>query len=194
MEKFTPLAKILHCRRQWREWQIPPLGYDSSGGGGDVKEDYIDVVMWCQCRWYCWRHDCPQHLKAAMYLIPRSLTGAGPRSRSSFNLYNIIIAFLIIVIIIIVIVTVAIICCLCRGLCFYTLITTNTLGKFCWQSWGCRCWRGCQGWGWQGWATPSRRPRSSWGSAPSPVAPQMVLLSINIQIKSSTSALWRRSL
>ena len=25
MEKFTPLAKILHCRRQWREWQIPPL-------------------------------------------------------------------------------------------------------------------------------------------------------------------------
>ena len=25
MEKFTPLAKILHCRRQWRHWQIPPL-------------------------------------------------------------------------------------------------------------------------------------------------------------------------
>ena len=25
LEKFTPLAKILHCRRQWREWQIPPL-------------------------------------------------------------------------------------------------------------------------------------------------------------------------
>ena len=25
MEKFTPLAKILHCRRQWRQWQIPPL-------------------------------------------------------------------------------------------------------------------------------------------------------------------------
>ena len=25
MEKFTPLAKTLHCRRQWREWQIPPL-------------------------------------------------------------------------------------------------------------------------------------------------------------------------
>ena len=26
MEKFTPLAKILHCRRHWRHGQIPPLG------------------------------------------------------------------------------------------------------------------------------------------------------------------------
>ena len=25
MEKFTPLAKNLHCRRHWRQWQIPPL-------------------------------------------------------------------------------------------------------------------------------------------------------------------------
>ena len=25
MEKFTQLAKILHCRRQWRHGQIPPL-------------------------------------------------------------------------------------------------------------------------------------------------------------------------
>ena len=25
MEKFTPLAKILHCHRQWRHGQIPPL-------------------------------------------------------------------------------------------------------------------------------------------------------------------------
>ena len=25
MEKFTQLAKILHCRRHWRHWQIPPL-------------------------------------------------------------------------------------------------------------------------------------------------------------------------
>ena len=24
MEKFTPLAKILHCRRHWRDGQIPP--------------------------------------------------------------------------------------------------------------------------------------------------------------------------
>ena len=27
MEKFTPLAKILHCRRQSRHGQIPPLGF-----------------------------------------------------------------------------------------------------------------------------------------------------------------------
>ena len=25
MEIFTPLATILHCRRQWRQWQISPL-------------------------------------------------------------------------------------------------------------------------------------------------------------------------
>ena len=25
MEKFTPLAKNLHCRRHWGHWQIPPL-------------------------------------------------------------------------------------------------------------------------------------------------------------------------
>ena len=25
MKKFTLLAKILHCRRQWRQWQISPL-------------------------------------------------------------------------------------------------------------------------------------------------------------------------
>ena len=25
MEKFTPLAKILYCRRQWRHWQISTL-------------------------------------------------------------------------------------------------------------------------------------------------------------------------
>ena len=25
MTKFTLLAKILHCCRQWRQWQIPPL-------------------------------------------------------------------------------------------------------------------------------------------------------------------------
>ena len=29
MEKFTPLAKILHCRRQWRHGQIPPLSFFS---------------------------------------------------------------------------------------------------------------------------------------------------------------------
>ena len=29
-ERFTPLAKILHCHRQWRDGQIPPL----QGGSG----------------------------------------------------------------------------------------------------------------------------------------------------------------
>ena len=33
MEKFTPLAKILHCRRHWRHWQIPPLIYQSKSCG-----------------------------------------------------------------------------------------------------------------------------------------------------------------
>ena len=27
LEKFTTLVKILHCRRQWRHWQISPLGH-----------------------------------------------------------------------------------------------------------------------------------------------------------------------
>ena len=33
IEKFTPLAKILHCRRHWRHWrhwQIPPLSIPTS--------------------------------------------------------------------------------------------------------------------------------------------------------------------
>ena len=32
MEKFTPLAKILHCRRHWRHWQISPLARKCCGG------------------------------------------------------------------------------------------------------------------------------------------------------------------
>ena len=31
LEKFTPLAKLLRCRRQWREWQISPLARDVVG-------------------------------------------------------------------------------------------------------------------------------------------------------------------
>ena len=30
MEKFTLLAKILNCRRHWRDGQIPPMSYMSS--------------------------------------------------------------------------------------------------------------------------------------------------------------------
>ena len=143
-----------------------------------VRSRRIILTLPCWCCYGSWRkiisicQYCPQHV----HLIPRSVTGAGPRSRSSFNLHIFRLTLVVALSI------------------FETLITTNTLGKFCWQSWGWRCWRGCRGWGWPGGATPSGRPRSSWGSAPSPGPPQMVLLSINIQIKSSTSALWRRSL
>ena len=38
METFTPLAKILHCRRQWRQWQISPL---------QLRKHIL--------RWHCWR-------------------------------------------------------------------------------------------------------------------------------------------
>ena len=37
MEKYTPLAKILHCRRQWRHWQISPLFVGSThANSGEV--------------------------------------------------------------------------------------------------------------------------------------------------------------
>ena len=37
LEKFTPLAKILHCRRQWRHWQISPLFVGSThANSGEV--------------------------------------------------------------------------------------------------------------------------------------------------------------
>ena len=39
MEKFTPLAKILHCRWHWRHGQIPPLG--GSGLGGMMPKWYL---------------------------------------------------------------------------------------------------------------------------------------------------------
>ena len=48
MEKFTPLAKNLHCRRQWRHWQIPTLGDggdnddDAHDDGGDDHDDAHD--------------------------------------------------------------------------------------------------------------------------------------------------------
>ena len=38
METFTPLAKILHCRRQGRQWQISPL---------QLRKHIL--------RWHCWR-------------------------------------------------------------------------------------------------------------------------------------------
>ena len=38
METFTPLAKILHCRRQWRQWQISPLHWSECNGGWHCSE------------------------------------------------------------------------------------------------------------------------------------------------------------
>ena len=37
-EKFTPLAKILHCRRQWGHGRIPPL----PDFGGNLSEKVIE--------------------------------------------------------------------------------------------------------------------------------------------------------
>ena len=50
LEKFTPLAKLLHCRRQWREWQISPLVTDIDDGivlvSWSGHLDYLVVVFW----------------------------------------------------------------------------------------------------------------------------------------------------
>ena len=49
MEKFTLLAKILHCRRHWRHWQIPPLKEVWSLWGcrvgqiGEIKEKCVET-------------------------------------------------------------------------------------------------------------------------------------------------------
>ena len=49
MEKFTPLAKILHCHRQWRQWQISPLvmksnlGWDSEARFGQIFQNLSSV-------------------------------------------------------------------------------------------------------------------------------------------------------
>ena len=44
MEKITPLAKILHCRRHWRHWQIPPLEirFRNEDGYSDEDDDDSD--------------------------------------------------------------------------------------------------------------------------------------------------------
>jgi len=47
METFTPLAKILHCRRQWQQWQISPLFLDLLA----FKNSYIEGVT-ASLIWY----------------------------------------------------------------------------------------------------------------------------------------------
>ena len=56
MEKFTLLAKILYCRRQWRHWQIPPLekrswNFQSSWSIGALHiNTYSQTYLpWCPC-------------------------------------------------------------------------------------------------------------------------------------------------
>ena len=45
MEKFTPLAKILHCRRHWRHGQIPPLSLVWSHGVAQVLLHIVGYDM-----------------------------------------------------------------------------------------------------------------------------------------------------
>ena len=44
MEKFTLLAKILHCHRQWQQWQISPLS-DGGDNGDDNADDDDDALF-----------------------------------------------------------------------------------------------------------------------------------------------------
>ena len=45
MEKFTPLAKILHCRRQWRHRQIPPLSKVVTGQDLPTDDDGVVAIL-----------------------------------------------------------------------------------------------------------------------------------------------------
>ena len=157
------------CLRLFRLCQSSTFDNFGSDSDSHVDKDYAVVAMWRRLQMTFFV------TFGASHLMPRSVTWAGPRSRSSFNLHNHSsihqhsnrsqchdnLAFVFVEV--------------NEKKSLWHLIATNTLGKFCWQSWGCRCWPGCRGWGWPGWATPSRRPRSSWGSAPSPGATQVVL-------------------
>ena len=70
LEKFTPLAKILHCRRQWRHWQISPLtgcaasqndvkwlrpgwsGLTSSKLSHWTQSSHLRCWSWSRCKWW----------------------------------------------------------------------------------------------------------------------------------------------
>ena len=55
MEKFTPLAKILHCRQPCRHWQIPPLSDDSSHGHcPKVCALFVNPSLIVQLFNFCW--------------------------------------------------------------------------------------------------------------------------------------------
>ena len=46
MEKLTPLAKILHCRRQWQEWQISPLSRKCSVSKSRIHHTNLFLSAW----------------------------------------------------------------------------------------------------------------------------------------------------
>ena len=46
LEKFTPLAKILHCRQQWRQWQISPLIGAIFSSWHDITPSLLVTVHW----------------------------------------------------------------------------------------------------------------------------------------------------
>ena len=47
LEKFTPLAKILHCRRQWRHWQISPLVSGNWRLSGIKRSQVMSMGFFC---------------------------------------------------------------------------------------------------------------------------------------------------
>ena len=48
MEKFTRLPKILHCRRQWRQWQIPPLSLNTVHMDHSINADgHLEKLTLC---------------------------------------------------------------------------------------------------------------------------------------------------
>ena len=68
MEKFTPLAKILHCRRHWRHWQISPLRGISTGlrglghsHGKKSKSKWILIVRVYPLTKTYWAHESMDH-------------------------------------------------------------------------------------------------------------------------------------
>ena len=64
MEKFTPLAKILHCLWHWRHWQIPPLNF--LGG------DYSGMNSQLACR--CGQQTRISHLKYQCQFFKAGIT------------------------------------------------------------------------------------------------------------------------
>ena len=63
MEKFTPLGKTLHCRRQWRHGQIPPLN-------GLWRE--LLVSLWFRDHRMCYSKQLGLQVWLAQYLMQQT--------------------------------------------------------------------------------------------------------------------------